>query len=119
MIPRVVSEVISNMVDRDLGIRDAVSAPRVLWGGRLWMRFWIELAGPFTDADVHAFEQMGFGPGTVVRFPTPDDPGDTTLTNLGGVNAVGWSVDTKTYVGVGDSRRYGSAKGPRVVVDHE
>ena len=119
MIPRVVSEVVSNMVDRDLGIRDAVSAPRVLWGGRLWMRFWIELAGPFTDADVHAFEQMGFGPGTVVRFPAPDDPGDTTLTNLGGVNAVGWSVDTKTYVGVGDSRRYGSAKGPRVVVDHE
>lgn len=119
MIPRVVSEVISNMVDRGLGIRDAVNAPRVLWGGRIWMRFWIELAGPFTDSEVRALEQMGFEPGTVVSFPTPNDPSDTTLTNLGGVNAVGWDAGSKTFVGVGDSRRWGSARGPRVVVNNE
>jgi gamma-glutamyltranspeptidase/glutathione hydrolase len=118
MIPRIISEVISNMIDREMSIRDAVTAPRVLWGGRIWMRVWIELADPFTGAEVRALEQMGFEPGTVVLFPTPDEPGDTTLTNLGGVNAVGWDSDSKTFVGVGDSRRWGSAEGPRVVVDH-
>ena len=33
----------------------------------------------------------------------------------GGVNAVGWDNDAMTFVGVGDGRRWGSARGPRVV----
>ncbi len=118
-IQPVVAQVISNMVDRGLGLRDAVTAPRVLWGGLRWMRVWFELADPITADAIHAVEEMGFEPGTVVSFPTPDDPGDTTLTNLGGVNAVGWGADRKTFVGVGDSRRWGSARGPRIIVAHE
>jgi gamma-glutamyltranspeptidase/glutathione hydrolase len=115
----VVSQVISNMVDRGLGIRDAVNAPRVLWGGLRWIRAWFELADPITNEEVQAVGQMGFERMTVLPFPVPDEPEDTILTNFGGVNAVGWDADTKTFVGVGDKRRWGSARGPRAVAVNE
>ncbi len=113
-IPPLIAELISNMVDRGMGVRDAVDAPRVLWGGITSIRAWIELVDPISEEDVQALEQMGFENMTVMRYPPPPD---STMAGFGGVNAVGWDAQAMTFVGVGDGRRWGSAQGARVVVE--
>ncbi len=116
-IPGLVAGVLSNMVDRGMGIRDAVTAPRVVWGGVSWKRAHVEVVDPITEEDVVALEQMGFKDMTVLRYPPPEAPEDTSVTKFGGVNAVGWDADEMTFVGVGDGRRWGSAQGARVVTE--
>ena len=115
-IPPVIAEVISNMVDRNMGVRDAVTAPRVLWGGNEHITASIEVFGPITKADVAALERMGFVDIIKLRYPPS---GETKPNDFGGVNAVAYDPETGVFTGVGDPRRYGSAKGPRAVVDRE
>jgi gamma-glutamyltranspeptidase/glutathione hydrolase len=115
-IQPIVVGVISNLVDRGMGIRDAVTAPRVLWGGvDEGRRVHIEVVDPISETDVTAFERIGYQNLTVLRYPPP---GNWTIANFGGVNAVAYNPKTGFYAGVGDPRRYGSAMGPRVVA-HE
>jgi len=111
-IPPIIAEVISNMVDRGMSVRDAVAAPRVLWGGYNRKRAWVEVVDPITEEDAHALEQMGFEGMTELHYPPP---GDTTMPNFGGVNAVAYDEQAGVFYGVGDPRRNGSAMGPRVV----
>jgi len=118
-IPALIAEVVSNMVDRGMTVRDAVTAPRVVWGGMTWKRAHTEVVDPITEEDVVALEQMGFENMTVLRYPPPVAPEDTTVTKFGGVNAVAFNPDTGVFTGVGDPRRWGSAMGPRVVAIHD
>jgi len=113
LIPSIIANVISNLVDRGMDLAGAVAAPRVLFGGSDTLTPWIEVAQPISDADVDALEAAGHAPVKRVHFPP------TTACSLyfGGVNAVGWDSDAMTFVGVGDGRRWGSTKGPRVVAD--
>jgi len=115
-IPSIVAEVISNIVDRGMGVRDAVTAPRVLWGGFPTKSAHIEVAGQIGEDAVNALERIGYEGMAVLRFPTP---GDWTIANFGGVNAVAFDPRIGRYTGVGDPRRYGSAMGPRVVGTRE
>jgi hypothetical protein len=91
----------------------AVAAPRVLFGGGDVLAPWVEVAAPITDAHVDALEAAGHAAAKRVHFP----PTTACAVYFGGVNAVGWDSDAMTFVGVGDGRRWGSAKGPRVVAD--
>jgi hypothetical protein len=77
-----------------------------------WLRVWFELTEPFTEADVAAFEHIGYENLTVLRLPAPDDD---TAANFGGVNAVGFDPTIGGYTGVADPRRGGLAMGPRAV----
>jgi len=112
-IPPLVADVISRMVDRGMGVRDAVIAPRVLWGaGDNDPVAYLELVDPITEENVDLLEQMGFKGMIVLRYPPPNP---ITLADFGGVNAVAYDSQTGVFTGVGDPRRYGSAMGPRVV----
>jgi gamma-glutamyltranspeptidase/glutathione hydrolase len=115
-IPPLLAGLISNLVDRGMGIRDAVTSPRVLWGGIRWIRAWIELVHPITEEQTNALEQMGFENMTVMRYPPPPD---STMAGFGGVNAIAFDRHTGQFTGVGDPRRYGSAMGPRVATIHD
>ena len=117
MIPPVVSEIISNLVDRKMGIRAAVTAPRVLWWDRSGeLGVYIEVVDPITKKDVKALRRMGFTKIYELRYPPR---GKTKMNDFGSVNAVAYDPETGVFTGVGDPRRYGSAMGPRVVVTRE
>lgn len=110
-IPAIIATVISNMIDRRLDLRDAIIAPRVLWGGRTSLRAFVEVARPISESDIDALEDLGYEGMTWITFPPPIQE----FVKFGGVNAVGWDADSMTFVGVGDARRHGSAQGPGVV----
>jgi len=118
-IPGLVADVLSNMVDRGMSVRDAVTAPRVVWGGMTWKRAHIEVVDPISQEDVLALEQMGFENMTVLRYPPPEAPEDALVTKFGGVNAIAYDPETGEFTGIGDPRRWGSAMGPRVVAARE
>lgn len=113
LIPSIIANVISHLVDRGLGFDEAIAAPRVLFGGGNTLGPWIEVTSPITDDVVDALEAAGHA--TVKRVHNP--PSTACAVYFGGVNAVGWDSGAMTYVGVGDGRRWGSAAGPRVVAE--
>lgn len=113
-IPGGVAQVISQLVDRELPLAEAVAAPRVLWGGSDPPRAYLEIADPWTEADADALDRMGFRDVYRLRFP----PRLIDLTFFGGVNAVARDARTGGFVGVGDPRRLGFAAGPRVTPRH-
>jgi len=49
----------------------------------------------------------------IERMPYP--PTSRRIVLFGGVNAVGWDAEAMTFAGVGDGRRWGSARGPAAV----
>jgi len=111
LIPAIIANVVSNLVDRRMGLEEALSVPRVLLGGLDVFGPYIEVTGSVTGDDVDALESMGHK--IVERYSYP--PLSRTIVLYGGVNAVGWDADEMTFVGVGDSRRWGAAQGARVV----
>jgi gamma-glutamyltranspeptidase/glutathione hydrolase len=110
-VPGIVSQVVSNLVDRGLGPRDAITEPRVLWGGQDPPKIYLEIAGSIRERDADRLESFGFR--DIYRLSFPPRPID--LTFFGGVNAAGWDPVRGGFVGVGDPRRLGFALGPRVV----
>jgi gamma-glutamyltranspeptidase/glutathione hydrolase len=111
-IPPSICEVITNVVDRNMGIRDAVVAPRTIWNsahdpGRLC----IEVARPISRSDARAIRRMGFETMYILQYP-PEPVSDAAF--FGGVNAVAYDSATGVFTGVGDPRRDGYAAGPRV-----
>jgi len=108
-IPPVIAQVVSQMVDRDLGVRDAVVAPRVLWGGHDPPKVYLEIASPVSENDADTLESFGYENIYRLRFP----PRPIDLTFFGGVNAVAFKPRTGEFTGVGDPRRRGFAVGPR------
>ena len=100
-----------------MGVRAAVTAPRVLW----WDRFneagvYIEVFDPITKKDVKALGRMGFTKIYDLRYPPR---GETKMNDFGGINAVAYDPESGVFTGVGDPRRYGSAMGPRTVAKRE
>jgi gamma-glutamyltranspeptidase/glutathione hydrolase len=113
LIPSIIANVISNLVDRGMEIEEAIAAPRVLFGGGDALAPWVEVVPPISNAEVDVLEAVGHATVKRVHFP----PTTACAVYFGGVNAVGWDSDAMTYVGVGDGRRWGSAMGPRVVAE--
>jgi gamma-glutamyltranspeptidase/glutathione hydrolase len=117
MIPPVISEIISNLVDRKMGIRAAVTAPRVLWWDRSEeLGVYIEVVDPITKKDVKALRRMGFTKIYALRYPPR---GEIKMSDFGAINAVAYDPETGVFTGVGDPRRYGSAMGPTLVAPGE
>ncbi|MEJ2580648.1 MAG: gamma-glutamyltransferase [Acidobacteriota bacterium] len=116
-IPGSVVEVISNVFDRQMGIRDAVTAPRALWNSAHDPdRICIEIADPISHADADELQSFGFEHMFRLDYlagPVNDAP------FFGGVNAVLYQPATGKYSGVGDPRRNGLALGPRAIVERE
>ena len=115
LIPSIIANVISNLVDRGMGLEEAIAAPRVLYGGGKALAPYIEVTTPITDAHVDALEAAGHTPVQRLHYP----PSTACAVYYGGVNAVGWDSDAMTFVGVGDGRRWGAAKGARVVAQSD
>ncbi len=111
-IPSMIVGVISNLVDRGMALDQAIEAPRALFGGIPKASPMFEIEAPITEEMVDSLESMGLE--NVERYYYP--PEHRRIVVYGGVNAIGWDARTGTFIGVGDSRRYGSALGPRVVV---
>ena len=113
-IPSIITNVISNLVDRQMALKEAIEAPRVLYGGLdPDSQPLVEVLDPITDTDVDTLEAMGYE--AIERYHHPPVSRRTVL--FGGVNAVGWDADSMPFVGVGDGRRWGSAGGARVVAE--
>jgi gamma-glutamyltranspeptidase/glutathione hydrolase len=112
-VPPIVAQVVSNLVDRGMAIRDAVAAPRVLWGGTDPSKVYLEIRSPISEADADALERFGFEDIYRLRHP----PRLIDLAFFGGVNAVAFDAETGVFTGVGDPRRSGHAEGPRVVAE--
>jgi gamma-glutamyltranspeptidase/glutathione hydrolase len=113
LIPSIIVNVVSNLVDRRMSLEEAVIAPRVLYGGGAALAPYIEVTSPITDPDLNVLEAAGHIPIERLHYPQVT----ACAVYYGGVNAVGWDAEAMTFVGVGDGRRWGSAKGPRVVAD--
>ena len=113
LIPSIIVNVVSNLVDRKMRLGDAVTAPRILFGGVEALAPYIEVTSPITDSDLNVLEAAGHIPVERLHYPQVT----ACAVYFGGVNAVGWDAEAKTYVGVGDGRRWGSAKGARVVAE--
>jgi gamma-glutamyltranspeptidase/glutathione hydrolase len=110
-----VTAVISNVIDREMGIRDAVIAPRVLWNSAHDPpRVCIEITDQVTQKDADTLQSYGFEHMfRLVYSPIPiADSGF-----FGGVNAVRFDPVTGVFSGIGDPRRSGFAEGPRVVAE--
>jgi gamma-glutamyltranspeptidase/glutathione hydrolase len=107
-IPGAVATVISNVVDREMGLAEAVVAPRVLWAkGRTTKGLLIEVLPPMTAALADGLEAMGYRPGMRVEPPAQY----LELAKFGAVNAVHRDPATGRLTGVGDPRRDGAATG--------
>ena len=113
LIPSIITNVISNLIDRGTGLKEAIAAPRVLFGGGETLAPYIEVTPPITDSNIDALEAAGHTPVQRLHYP----PATACAVYFGGVNAVGWDAQAMTFVGVGDGRRWGSAKGARVVAE--
>jgi gamma-glutamyltranspeptidase len=112
-IPAILTLTISNLVDRRMDLRDAVVAPRILWGGTIEQepRVLIEIAPPLSVADADRLADWGYETVDRVTFPAPP----LELARMGSVNAVGYDSRRGGFVGVGDPRRSGVALGPAAV----
>jgi gamma-glutamyltranspeptidase/glutathione hydrolase len=114
-IPSILANVFINLIDRGMQLDEAIDAPKILYGGYgANVVASIEVFGSIRDADVDALEALGHE--NIERYYY-HPPISRKIVRFGGVNAVGWDAEAMTFVGVGDGRRWGSAKGPRVVAE--
>jgi len=115
LIPSIIVNVVTNLVDRGIGLVEAVIAPRVLFGGVKTLAPYIEVTTPITDSDLNVLEAAGHIPVERLYYPQVS----ACAVYFGGVNAVGWDAQDMTFVGVGDGRRWGSTRGARVVAESQ
>jgi len=104
-ITSTIVDTISNLVDRRLGLGEAVAAPRILWDYAEEPRYLLELAGPPGEAEADRLEARGWQPLYRLFFP----PRPVDLLAFGGVNAALRDPHTGELVAVADPRRNGSA----------
>ena len=108
-IPSIVVNVVSGVVDHGVPLCEAVEAARVLWGGFLDKRVYLELVDPITAEHVDSLAARGFA--VPDRRSYPATPAELTV--FGGANAIFVDPADGTMVGVGDPRRQGVAVAPR------
>lgn len=109
-IPGIVASVISNVVDRGMGLQEAVLAPRVLWSIAADPGPYAEIFGPITRRQVDELESFGYT--SVFRAELPVR--QSGLSRFGSVNAVHLDRLNRVLTGVGDPRRNGCARGARL-----
>ncbi len=114
-IPSFIATVVVNLVDSNMGLAEAMAAPRTLWGGVRRYRPFIEIKDPTTNAEADAIQAMGYDEITRYHYP----PTSREIVNFGGINALAYDVKDRSWVGVADAHRWGSALGPRVAPNHE
>lgn len=98
--------VISNVIDRNLPLREAILAPRVLWSTSESERVYVEIFLPVEVEEVGVFV---YQPISRTRPPVRQ----SQFTRFGAVNAVHVDPQTGTMSGVGATRRKGHALGAR------
>ena len=108
-IPGIVAQVISNVVDRELGVREAVLAPRILWDSDVESGVLVEAFPPNTRDDVTTLESRGYRFLKVVEYPATR----RDLISFGAVNAAVFDHSRQGFAGAGDPRRQGFALGVR------
>jgi gamma-glutamyltranspeptidase/glutathione hydrolase len=108
-IPGIVAQVISNVVDRRLGVREAVLAPRIVWDSDSEPGILIEIFPPYTRKDVKILEDRGYRIVQRVEYPATRKD----FINCGAVNAVTYDSIRQSFAGAGDPRRQGVALGAR------
>jgi gamma-glutamyltranspeptidase/glutathione hydrolase len=108
-IPGILATVISNIVDRRLGLREAVLAPRVLWGPYKGYSYYAEVFQSITKGQVRELRTFGYDPIFGVRLPVRL----SRFSRTGSVNAVHFDRESRIMTGVGDPRRNGAAVGAR------
>jgi gamma-glutamyltranspeptidase/glutathione hydrolase len=125
-IPSMIVAVVSNVVDRGMPLRDAVTAPRTLFSRpnprnlpkgcysppsekSYEENVYLELADPITAEQADQLEARGFRQQYRLTFPLRDP---VKFRAFGGVNAVILDPATGLLVGVGDPRRHGAAAAP-------
>jgi len=108
-IPGIVAQVISNVVDRELSVREAVLAPRILWDSDSESGIIIEVFPPNTPNDVTVLEGRGYRILKRIEYPATR----RDLIKSGAVNAVVFDPKRQIFSGAGDPRRQGFALGAR------
>jgi gamma-glutamyltranspeptidase/glutathione hydrolase len=108
-IPGIVATVISNVVDREHDLREAVLAPRVLWGPHEQHSFYAEVFQSITAEQVDELGTFGYEP--IFRAQPPVKL--SRFSRTGSVNAVHFDHESRVMTGVGDPRRNGTALGAR------
>jgi gamma-glutamyltranspeptidase/glutathione hydrolase len=108
-IPGIVAQVISNVVDRNMSVREAVLAPRILWDSDVESGILVEVFPPTTREDITTLEDRGYRVVKRVEFPATR----RDLINCGAVNAVVFDPVRQVFAGAGDPRRQGFALGAR------
>ena len=108
-IPGFVAQVISNVVDHRLGVRDAVLAPRTVWDSENEPGILIEVFPPNTSEDVKTLEDRGYRIVHRVEYPATR----RDFINCGAVNAVIFDPARRSFAGAGDPRRQGTALAAR------
>ena len=106
-IPGVVATVISNVVDRQLDLREAVLAPRVLWDNSSNPRVYAEIFPPITEEQIDELARFGYEPIFRAQLPVKQ----SRFARFGAVNAVLFDRYSRIMTGVGDPRRNGNAIG--------
>ena len=108
-IPGVVATVISNFVDRKLDLREAVIAPRILWGTVDIPGVYAEIFPPITKEQIDELGTFGYEPIFRAQLPVKQN----RFARFGAVNAVHLDRESGVMTGVGDPRRNGTALGAR------
>jgi gamma-glutamyltranspeptidase/glutathione hydrolase len=106
-IPGIVATVVSNMIDRGFGLREAVLAPRILWGPYKRSSFYAEIIPPVTMEQID--ELGGFGYEPILRSQPPARL--SNFSRFGSTNAVFFDHTSGGMTGVGDPRRNGTSLG--------
>ena len=108
-IPGIVALVISNVVDHELGVRNAILAPLIVWDSGKEPGILIEVFPPNTGALVETLEERGYHIVHRVEYPATR----RDFINCGAVNAVIFDPTRRSFAGAGDPRRQGTALAAR------
>ena len=108
-IPGIVANVISNVVDRNFNLRDAVLAPRILWSPYKGSTFYAEILPPVTEAQIDELGSFGYEPFTRAQPPARL----SVFSTFGSTNAIYFDRESGIMTGVGDPRRTGTSQGAR------
>jgi len=106
-IPGVIATVVSNVIDRHMGLGRAITYPRVLWGEGDGRGAHAEIHRPISRGTVDLLEARGYTSMIRAQLPTPV----SRLSRFGAVNAILVDRHSHLMTGVADPRRYGSAIG--------
>jgi gamma-glutamyltranspeptidase/glutathione hydrolase len=108
-IPPLIANVVTNLVDSRMSLREALVAPRTLYAGRQDPKTMVEIRDPITAADADEIQAMGFDNMERLAYP----PTTRRVVVFGGINAIAFDSQDQSWVGVGDAHRWGFALGPQ------